>query len=115
MNQYTVQDINLLSNVKEFTEKSVRMTVILLVNFYFEYNQVKLHSKSCDMIAFQTLLKLLWQTELLIKAMNSVNQFWWIICWMLEENHDDDETYFNDIQINESKMKYNNEKILSDI
>ena len=34
---------------------------------------------------------------------------------MLEENHDDDEMYFDDVQINELKMKYNNEKILSDI
>ena len=34
---------------------------------------------------------------------------------MLEENHDDDETYFDDVQINESKTKYNDEKILSDI
>ena len=33
---------------------------------------------------------------------------------MLEENHDD-ETYFDDIWINELKMKYNNEKILSNI
>ena len=34
---------------------------------------------------------------------------------MLEENCDDDEMYFDDIQINELKMKYNNEKILSNI
>ena len=34
---------------------------------------------------------------------------------MLKKNHDDDETYFDDIQINELKIKYNNEKILSNI
>ena len=34
---------------------------------------------------------------------------------MLEENHDNDKMYFDDIQINELKMKYNNEKILSNI
>ena len=34
---------------------------------------------------------------------------------MLKKNHDNDETYFDDIQINELKMKYNDEKILSDI
>ena len=59
MNQYTVQDTNFLSNVKEFAERNVEMIVILLVDFYFEYNQVKLHSKSHDMITFQTSLKLL--------------------------------------------------------
>ena len=73
MNQYTVQDTNFLSNVKEFTEKSVRMTVVLLVNFYFKYNQVKLHWKSCDMIMFQTSLRLLQQTELSMRVTNSVD------------------------------------------
>ena len=34
---------------------------------------------------------------------------------MLEENHDNDEIYFDDIQIDELKMKYNDEKILSNI
>ena len=34
---------------------------------------------------------------------------------MLKKNCDNNETYFDDIQINESKIKYNNEKILSDI
>ena len=34
---------------------------------------------------------------------------------MLERNHENDETYFDDIQIDESKMKYNNEEILSGI
>ena len=53
--------------------------------------------------------------KLSIKAMNSVDQFWWIICQMLEKNHDNDETYFDDVWINELKMKYNNEKILSSI
>ena len=67
------------------------------------------------MIMFQTLFRLLQQTKLLIKVMNSVDQFWWIVCWILKKNCDDDEMYFNDVQINESKMKYNNEKILSDI
>ena len=34
---------------------------------------------------------------------------------MLEKNCDDNEMYFDDIQINKLKTKYNNEKILSDI
>ena len=75
MNQYIVQDTNFLSNVKEFTERSVRMTIVSLVDFYFRYNQVKLHQKSHDMITFQTSLRLLQQTELSMRAMNSVNQF----------------------------------------
>jgi len=34
---------------------------------------------------------------------------------MLKKNHDNDKMYFDDIQINESKMKYNKKKILSNI
>ena len=60
MNWYTVQNANFLSNIEKFAERSVRMTVVLLVDFYFRYNQVKLHWKSHDMIVFQTLLELLW-------------------------------------------------------
>ena len=75
MNWYIVQNTNLLSNVEEFAEKSIEMIVVLLVNFYSEYNQVKLHQKSHDMIAFQTSLILLQQTELSMRAINSVDQF----------------------------------------
>ena len=67
--------MNFSSNVKEFTEKSAEMTVILLVDFYFRYNQVKLHQKSHDMTVFQTLFRLLQQMKLLIRAMNLVDQF----------------------------------------
>ena len=59
MNQYIVQNMNLLSNVEEFVKKSVEMTVVSLIDFYFKYNQVKLHSELCDMTAFQMLLELL--------------------------------------------------------
>ena len=59
MNQYTVWDVNFSSNVEEFAERSVRMTIVLLIDFYFKYNQVELHWKSCDMTVFQTSLELL--------------------------------------------------------
>ena len=75
MNQYIVQNTNFSSNVKEFIEKSIRITIVLLIDFYSEYNQVKLHQKSHDMIAFQTSLILLQQTELSMRAINSVDQF----------------------------------------
>ena len=59
MNWYTVWGMNFLSNVEEFAERSAEMTIVLLVDFYSEYNQVELHWKSCNMIMFQTLLELL--------------------------------------------------------
>ena len=67
--------MNFLSNVEEFAERSIKMTVVLLIDFYSKYNQVKLHQKSCDMIVFQTSFELLQQTKLSIKAINSVDQF----------------------------------------
>ena len=79
MNQYIVQNANLSSNIKEFIERSAEIIIVLLVDFYFEYNQVELHQKSCDMIMFQTLFRLLQQTELSMKVTNSVDQFWQII------------------------------------
>ena len=115
MNHYTVQDANLLSSVEEFAERSAEMTVAILIDFYSKYNQCELHSESCDMMAFQTSLRLLQQTRLSMKATNSVDQFWQIICWILERNQDDSKTYFNDIQIDELKIKYNDEEILSEI
>jgi len=52
MNWYIIWDMNFLSNVKEFAERSAEMTIILLVDFYSEYNQVKLHWKSWNIITF---------------------------------------------------------------
>ena len=74
-----------------------------------------------------TALKIMWydyvsntvQTTTTDKIINKSNKFSWSIlmnCMLnAQKNCDDDEMYFNDVQINESKMKYNNEKILSDI
>ena len=55
-NQYIIYNINLLFSVEEFMKRSAGMAIALLVNFYSGYNQVKLHSKLCDMTAFQTSL-----------------------------------------------------------
>ena len=52
MNWYIVWDVNFLLNVKEFIERSIEITVALLIDFYFEYNQVELHQESHDMIMF---------------------------------------------------------------
>ena len=43
MNWYIIWNANFLSNVEEFAEKSIEIIIVLLVNFYSEYNQVELH------------------------------------------------------------------------
>ena len=40
-------------------KRSAEIIIILLVNFYFKYNQVKLYLELHDMTAFQTPLELL--------------------------------------------------------
>ena len=40
--------------------------------------------------------------------MNLIDQFWWIICQILKKNCENDKIYFNNVRINDSKMKYNN-------
>ena len=54
MNQYTIYNANLLFSVKKFMKRSTEMTITLLINFYFEYNQVELHPESHDITIFQT-------------------------------------------------------------
>ncbi len=44
-----------------------------------------------------------------------VGQFWWIVCQILEKNQNNGEAYFNNVQIDEPKTKYNEEEILSEI
>ena len=89
--------MNLPSSVKEFAKRSAGITIVLLIDFYSGYNQVKLHPESHNMTVFQTSLGLLQQTRLSQEATNSVNQFWQIVCQILERNHDDREAYFDDV------------------
>jgi len=67
-----MQDANLPPDIKKFSEKFARMTVLSLINFYSGYNQIVLYSKSHDMTAFQTPIDLLHQTTLSQKTTNSV-------------------------------------------
>ena len=55
MNKYTVQDTLLSSNVDDFAEKFAEMSIMSLIDFFSDYNQIKLDSKSQDMTAFQNL------------------------------------------------------------
>ena len=58
MNKYTVQDTLLSSNVNDFAEKFAEMSIMSLIDFFSDYNQIKLNPESQDMTAFQTPLSL---------------------------------------------------------
>ena len=75
MNKIIIRDVNLLLNCEDFTENFADMTVSSLLDFYADYDQMKLNEESRDMTAFQTSLELLRMTTILMKVTNSVEQF----------------------------------------
>ena len=46
MNKYTVQDTLLSLNVDDFAEKFAEMSIMSLINFFSDYNQIKLDPES---------------------------------------------------------------------
>jgi len=75
MNKVIIKDMNLLLNYEDFMKNFVSMTMLLLLDFYADYNQIKLNEESRDMIIFQIFFKLLRMIIIFIKVMNSVEQF----------------------------------------
>ena len=45
MNKVIIRDINLSFNVKKFSKKFADMLIALLINFFFNYDQVMLVKK----------------------------------------------------------------------
>ena len=72
MNKVIIRDMNLLLNYEDFTENFISITMSLLLDFYAEYDQMKLNKESRDMTAFQILLSLLRITTIFMKVTNSV-------------------------------------------
>ena len=116
MNKHTVRDINLLSNYEEFFEKFTEIIILLLLNFFSNYDQIELYSDSQDMMIFMTFFELLWQIILYIKMMNLSVQFSQKIIQMLNFNilHNA-EVFIDNIEIKKSKTKYYNKKSLSKV
>ena len=72
MNKIIIRNANLSSNCEDFTEDFVSMTVSSLLDFYADYDQMKLNKESRDMTAFQTSLELLRMITILIRVINLV-------------------------------------------
>ena len=75
MNKIIIRNANLSSNCEDFTKNFVDMTMSSLLDFYADYDQMKLNEESRNMTAFQTFLKLLKMITILMRVMNSVKQF----------------------------------------
>ena len=72
MNKVIIRNVNLLLNCEDFVKNFVNMIMLLLLDFYADYNQIKLNKVSRNMIAFQTSLELLRIIIIFIRVMNSV-------------------------------------------
>ena len=75
MNKVIIRNANLSSNCKDFMKDFIDMIISSLLDFYAEYDQMKLNEESRNMTAFQISLRLLRITIILMKVMNSVRQF----------------------------------------
>ena len=111
MNEVTIKDINLSLNLDKFAENFAGMSVLLLVNYFSEYNNFSSHAESRNMTAIVILLDFLRQTTLLQGVMNSVVQCQRTLIIILKKNLPHDaRIYINNIAVKESKIKYNNKK-----
>ena len=112
INKFIIKDINLFLNCEEFTKNFTKMTISLLLDFYIEYNQIKLYLKCRDMTTFQILLKLLRITILPIRVINLVRQFV-RATYLIFTRHVFHEAviYLNNVEIKKLKKKYNEKEV----
>ena len=75
MNKIIIRNANLLSNCENFVKDFTSIIMSLLLDFYADYDQIKLNKESRNMTAFQTFLELLRMTTIFMRVTNSVRQF----------------------------------------
>jgi len=116
INKYTVQNVNLSFNMKEFVKEFAGMIIFSMIDFFSEYDQVELNLKSHDMMTFQTPMELLQQITLSQETTNLPAQFSCITRKILEHNilHDC-KSYFDNMNVKDLKTKYDEKKIFSEV
>jgi hypothetical protein len=116
MNRVTVKDANLFSSIDEFFENFADCAIASFIDLFSEYDQIELNRQSRDLIAFMTFIELLRMTTLSMRAINSVAQFVRIIMKILIDYISDvARSFLDDIEIKNSKTKYDNEEVASSI
>ena len=75
MNRVTVRNANMSSDLNKFIEDFAGMSVLLILNYFSEYDNFSSYEKSRDMITIVILLKLLRQTMLLQEVTNLITQY----------------------------------------
>ena len=59
INEVTIKNINLSLNLDKFIKNFTEMSILLLVNYFLEYNNFPSHVKSRDMMTIIILLDFL--------------------------------------------------------
>lgn len=72
LNWVIIQDANLPSSTDKFTEEFACCTILSIIDFFSNYDQVELAEESWDLIAFMTSLGLMQMTTLAQGAINLV-------------------------------------------
>ena len=75
MNEMIICDINLSFNVKKFLKEFINMLIMLLINFFFNYNQITLVEKCRNLTTFMISFKIFKMIKLSQKIINSIVQF----------------------------------------
>ena len=116
INEITIRNANLLSNVKKFVEKFANMTIVSLIDFFFNYDQLDLALRSRDIIAFQTSLDLLRFTRLPQETINSMTQFVKVVTKILKDHlRTRCRSFLDDIEMKESRSRYDDREVASNI
>jgi len=102
----------MFSNVEEFAKEFVKIVIVLLIDFFLEYDQISFALKNCNLIVFITSLKLLRITRLSQNATNLVAQFVRIVIRILKNFFDKYCLFVNDINVKKFKSNYNNKKTI---
>jgi hypothetical protein len=113
LNRHIIRNANMPLNINTFLEKFAGCAVISLIDFFSDYDHVKLDSKYRDMTIFIIPLGLLRQTIILQKRTNSIAQFVRIVTKILKKHIPHVCLFFiNYINIKGPKTTYNNKEVI---
>ena len=115
-NKMTIRDANLPPAVNSFSEKFTNYAVTSLIDFFSDYDQIKLDIKFRNITAFITPIGLFRQTIFPQRITNSITQFVRIVIKILQKYIPRVYLLFiNNIGVKGPRTTYNNEKATPDI
>jgi len=113
INKVTIKDVNISLNIKQFVKEFVSLQAVSFVNMQFEYNQIELDKRSCDITGFMTVLDLLQHCTFIQEEINFIAQFCRAMVQILEDLISNVcHMFLNNIAVKEPQTDYNSEEVL---